>query len=417
VSVPRTLGADTSGKPAEASIRRVLPLALVTCTGMLAMDLYLPAVPSLQEALAVGVELAQATVAVFLVGLAASQLLWAEALGRIGPRRSILVGITLLVAGSAGCALASGIETLLLMRLVQGLGAGAATVIAPTVVRATLTGADAVRGMAAIAMIESIVPAVGPVLGALLLPQIGWRGVFWTLSATAVAVLPFVARVTPPQLPGLDRTVDASFRRILRDGRYVRLAASHALSVGALLTFVASAPQLVLHALGLPPSGFAVLQVLSVATFALMATQAGRISGRIGAARSVQVGAWAQATLCAALLAVTAIGQLSFVALVVFWCGFCGALAVRGPSAFMEALTVPAAQMGRASAMLVLGILLAGALGTQLVAPAMEGRSGVELAAAMLAIAGASLLLVARYPHARATAELRPASAAEAPLP
>jgi MFS family permease len=62
-----------------SSVRTVLPLALVSGTSMLAMDLFLPAVPSLQGALGIEVAQAQATVALFLAGLAGSQLLWDEA--------------------------------------------------------------------------------------------------------------------------------------------------------------------------------------------------------------------------------------------------------------------------------------------------------------------------------------------------
>jgi hypothetical protein len=59
------------------SIHTILPLAVLTATGMLAMDLFLPAVPAvpaLQRALGVSVAQGQLTVAVFLAGLAASQL-------------------------------------------------------------------------------------------------------------------------------------------------------------------------------------------------------------------------------------------------------------------------------------------------------------------------------------------------------
>src|SRR5688572_2102423 len=105
----------------HASARTTLPLAIVTCTSMLAMDLFLPAVPTLQRGLGIDVERAQATIAVFLAGLAASQLLWAEALNRWGPRRTVQVGISLLVVGGIGCALAPGIEVLLAMRLIQGV--------------------------------------------------------------------------------------------------------------------------------------------------------------------------------------------------------------------------------------------------------------------------------------------------------
>jgi MFS family permease len=392
----------------SASIRTLLPLALLTGTSMLAMDLFLPAVPTLQASLGIGVTRAQATIAIFLAGLAGSQLLWGEALTRLGPRRCVLLSVSLLALASLGCALAPGIELLLALRLLQGIAAGAATVVAPSVIRATLGDADAVRGIATIASIEAIVPAAGPVLGSVLLLWADWRGTFWSVALAALIVLPFVVRVTPHQLPGLDRAVSARYRDILRNGRFTRLALPHALALGALLTFVGSAPQLLQHALGLKAPAFATLQVIGVAAFILTATQASRISQRIGAMRAVQLGALLQCTLCAALLVRAWIATPSFVALALFWCAFCAALAVRGPAAFSEALRVPPSQMGRASAMMVLLLLLAGAAGTQGVAPFMTGTSAVPLAAALLAMTLTSLALVLRYRVDAATHKVAP---------
>ncbi len=384
----------------RASLRTVLPLAAITCTSMLAADLYLPAVPRLQEALGIDVTLAQATVAIFFAGLAVSQLLWAELMKHWGPRRAVLVGGSLLALASAGAALASNIDVLLTMRLLQGLAAGVSTVVSPSVIRAMLDDTDAVRGIAAISMIEAMVPAAGPVLGAALLLSVDWRGLFWIVAIMSVVALPLIVRVTPVELPGLDHSVDASYRRILANRKYRRLALSHALCVGGLLTFVASAPQLVVNALGLQVSAFATLQVLGVATFMVMASQSGRISHRIGPARAVQLGATLQVVLCVGLLLSALLLPVSFAGVAVFWCGFCGSLAIRGPSAFSEALALPPSQMGRASAMLVLALLLASALGTQLVAPFMDGQSIVPLAVAVLVQVVISLLLVIPYPQA-----------------
>jgi MFS transporter, DHA1 family, multidrug resistance protein len=206
------------------SVRTLAPLALLTGASMLAMDLFLPAVPTLQGALGITVTQAQATIAVFLAGLAGSQLLWGEALNRLGPRRCVMIGIGLLIVASVGCALATGITMLLSMRLLQGVAAGAATVVAPSVIRATLGDVDAVRGMATIASIEAIVPAAGPVLGTALLTWTNWRGTFWLIAAASLLVLPFVLRVTPARLPGLDLSVPARYRDILGNRRFVRLA-------------------------------------------------------------------------------------------------------------------------------------------------------------------------------------------------
>jgi len=149
-----------------SSIRTVLPMALVvTCTSMLAMDLYLPAIPDLQRGLGLSVEQGQATVAVFLVGLGLSQLLWGAALQRLGPRNCVAAGMLGLLVATLGCALADSAAMLLAMRLVQGVASGAATVVAPTVIRATLAEKDGVRGIAAIAMVEAVVPAAGPIAG------------------------------------------------------------------------------------------------------------------------------------------------------------------------------------------------------------------------------------------------------------
>ena len=383
----------------SASIRTILPLAFVTGVSMAAMDLYLPAVPALQTGMGISISMAQATVAVYLAGLAGAQLLWGELLNRLGPRRCLQWGLGLLALTSLGCALAPSIETLLALRLLQGVAAAAATVVAPTVVRATLGDADVVRGIAAISMVEAIVPAAGPVLGAMLLTVTDWRGTFWVLAALSLLVLPWVVKIAPRQLPGINLAHDASYAGILRNRSYVRLALSHALCMGALLTFLSSAPQLLQHTLGLGTSAFALLQVLGVGSFMLGATQSGRLATRLGHARAVRLGNAVQLLACTLALAGAVLGQLSYAAVAAYWMCFCGALAIRGPATFVDALAVPPAQMGRATALLVLALLAAGAVGTQLVAPFLGGEdSAVPLFCGVLLQLLVSAALVWRYP-------------------
>ncbi len=385
----------------SASVKTVLPLSLVTGASMLAMDFYLPAVPSLQTAFGIDVTLAQATIALFLAGLAASQLLWAELMTRFGPRHAVRIGIWMLVATSAACALATTIEVLLLMRLIQGVAAGAAMVVAPSVVRATLSDADAVRGVATISMVEAIVPAAGPVLGALLLMYADWRATFWVIGILTLLVLPFVMRVTPRDLPGMDRTVNASYAAVLANRKFRCLAGSHALSFGALVAGVASAPQVVVNALELGPSWFSLLQVLGVSSFIIVASQAGGISKRLGVAGAIRLGAWIQALACAAMLLLSQLVPLSFASLGIFWCVFCAGLAIRGPATFSEVLALPPAQMGRASAMLTLAVLVAGAICTQAVAPFLAGRSIAPLMTIMLVACLLSLAALLPYLRGR----------------
>jgi predicted MFS family arabinose efflux permease len=323
---------------------------------------------------------------------------------RLGPRRCVLIGVSLLVLSAFGCALAPDIGWLLAMRALQGAAAGAATVVAPSVVRATLPDEHAVKGIASIAMIESAVPAAGPVLGSALLLVMDWRATFWILGGVTLLALPFVVRVTPRELPGLDRSAASGYGAIVGNRRFVRLALCHALCFGALLSFVASAPQLMVHAYGRGAASFAALQLMSVLCFMAVASQSGRISRRFGAARAVQAGCWAHVALCGGFALAAWLGQPGYATVAVFWCAFTAVLAVRGPAAFSEALALPPVQMGRASALLMLAILAAGALGTQGVAPFMSGNSPLPLALAMLGLCVASLAMVLPYPHGRASA-------------
>jgi predicted MFS family arabinose efflux permease len=238
------------------------------------------------------------------------------------------------------------------------------------------------------------------VLGAALLVYTSWRGTFWILAAASLLLLPIVVRITPRELPGLDRSTPAGYGVILANRRFLRLILSHALVIGALLMFVASAPQFLRNVYGLGASAFAALQVMGVAGFIATASRTSRIAARIGNETAVKLGSIAQIVLCAALALFSLAGYASYPVLLVFWCAFCSLLAVRGPPAISDALHLPAAQMGRASAVMVLSFLAATALGTQLIAPFLERSSMLPMAVGMLLMTLGSIALISPYPAA-----------------
>ena len=91
---------------------------------------------------------------------------------------------------------------------------------------------------------------------------------------------------------------------------------------------------------------------------------------------------------------------MPYAVVVAYWVCFCGALAIRGPATFGDALAVPPAQMGRATALLVLALLAAGSVGTQLVAPFMgQADSAAPLfGAVLLMLLGSAALVWPVYP-------------------
>ena len=116
----------------ESSVWKIaLPMATLTAVGMLATDLYLPAVPGLPEKLNGTIVQAQWTLASFLASLAISQILWGWASDRYGESGVIKLGMYFLLGGSVMCALSSDFFVLILGRTIQGLGAGSATAAVP----------------------------------------------------------------------------------------------------------------------------------------------------------------------------------------------------------------------------------------------------------------------------------------------
>jgi len=383
-------------RASQTGIKTILPLALLTCNSILAMDLYLPAVPTLQRDLSTNVELVQGTIALYFLGLALSQLFWGELVSKIGPRKCIQLGVTGLFVCSLVCAFSTSIDALLVWRTLQGFFAGAATVIAPVVIKATLEEKAAIKGIGVISGIEALMPILGPVLGALLLEYWSWRAVFVVLAAASILILPLVSGIAPRKLRL--QHVAGTGSALHKDWRYIKLALSHALAMGALLTFIASAPQLVEKSLGLGRPHFLLLQVVGVVSFIVTISISGIWSSRLGVARTVQWGAILQCGAAAlALLALYAV-DFGFTHVAVFWAVFCCAMAIRGPTAYIDALNVPAASLGRASATLVLALLCFGALGTVLVAPYLHGMACAPLILVMLLMLLLSAALVMKYP-------------------
>ena len=101
------------------------PLLLTTAIGLLATDLYLPAIPIIADALDASVEHAQYTLVAFFAAFSAFQLVYGALAQRFNAGTILALAIALLAIGSLIGALAQSIETLIAARLIQGVGASA----------------------------------------------------------------------------------------------------------------------------------------------------------------------------------------------------------------------------------------------------------------------------------------------------
>jgi DHA1 family bicyclomycin/chloramphenicol resistance-like MFS transporter len=171
------------------SKRFILTLGLLTATAALTVDLSLPAIPAMVDALATTLPLAQKIVGIFMIGMACGQIpagLFSDRLGRLP---TLYVGLVIFAGAGTVAAASNDIGILLAARFVQGIGAAAAVVLSRAIIRDVASGRAAARLMSLMTMIFTAAPVLAPTIGALLVAQWGWRAPFIVIAALGVLII------------------------------------------------------------------------------------------------------------------------------------------------------------------------------------------------------------------------------------
>jgi EmrB/QacA subfamily drug resistance transporter len=110
---------------------------------------------------------------------------------RFGSKRTLLAAIAVFTLASALCGVAGSLSQLVVFRVLQGVGGGMLTPVGMAMLYRTFPPQDRVR-LASILMIPTaLAPAIGPVLGGLLVTDLSWRWVFYVNLPIGVAAFIF----------------------------------------------------------------------------------------------------------------------------------------------------------------------------------------------------------------------------------
>ena len=194
-------------------LRIALVLGLLSAIGPFAIDMYLPALPSIGSTLNASASAVQASLMAFFISLGLGQMVYGPASDMLGRKKPMYFGLLIFAVGSVGCAMAPDIHTLVVWRFVQGLGACAGMVVPRAVVRDLHTGEEAARLMALLTLVFSVSPILAPLVGSFLIEWQGWRAVFWAVTvAAALAVLLMATSMEETRAPEerVDSTVQSA---------------------------------------------------------------------------------------------------------------------------------------------------------------------------------------------------------------
>jgi DHA1 family bicyclomycin/chloramphenicol resistance-like MFS transporter len=389
----------------------VLVLGALTAFGPVSVDLYLPAFPTIARALDTDAGAVQLSLATYMIGLAVGQVLYGRLSDIYGRRRPMVAGISLYVAASVACAAAPSVETLVGLRLLQGLGGCAGIVIARAIVRDLFEGVEAARFFARLTLVFGVAPVVAPILGAQILTIAGWRAIFGVLAAYGVACLASVAWL-PETLPAERRraggVADAlvSYGMVLRNRAFLAYSVSGSLGGAAMMAYLVSSPAVVIDQFGRSAQLFGLVFAANALGFIVVSQLMGRRVVRVGGARVLRAGLLAQALSGGVLLALAVAGVGGLAALLVPMLAVVSSVgAILPPSAALAMTPFPHAA-GAASAVygtLQTGLAAAAAAVVSAVSAEPATAMGVVLVGASV-LASSVLLLGAPRPVSRPSA-------------
>jgi len=195
----------------------VVTLGLLTAVAALTVDLSLPAIPAMAEALGTSLSRGQQIVGIFMGGMACGQIPGGLLADRSGRIPILYIGLGIFTIAAIVAATANSIEMMLAARFVQGFGAAFSIVLSRAIVRDVASGIDAARLMSLMTMIFTAAPVIAPSIGALLLTVWDWRAPFIVIAACGVlmigAIRTFLVETHTPNKDGhAIRQLQSSFK-------------------------------------------------------------------------------------------------------------------------------------------------------------------------------------------------------------
>jgi len=338
--------------------RIAVVLGLLTAVGPFAIDMYLPALPSIGEDLNAGTVSVQMSLLVFFLSMGLAQIIVGPISDMIGRKAPLYIGLVLFIVGSIGSALAGSIEVLIAFRFLQGLGASAGMVVPRAVVRDLHTGTEAARLMSLLMLVFSISPILAPLTGSVVIESFGWRAVFWSVTIAAVLAVVLLATSLKETRPVEERRGSSlrsalgGYRFLMGDRNFLGLSFIGGFGISSFFVYLSSSSFVLIDHYGLSPTLYSVFFSINAVAFFAMSQLTGTLTERFGLRRVVRAAVVSYATVMVALLATMAAGIQSLWVLASFLFVGYGFLGLVIPTTSVLAMDDHGSIAGTASALM-----------------------------------------------------------------
>lgn len=251
----------------------VFLLGSLTAMGPLAVDMYLPSLPSIATSLNASPASVSITLAAFFAGLGIGQFVYGPLSDRIGRRPPLIFGMALFIIGAVGCALAPNIYWLIFARFLQALGGSAGQTVARASVRDRFHHQMSARVLSLLMLVVGLAPIIAPIFGGYLLVVADWRAIFWfqAIVSTCVGIWMLIrldeSRPEAILIQSRSEHPVAAYWALLKQPRIVGYTLSGAFNSGAFFSWLAFAPYVLMTVYGVSKEHFGWLFGLNAAGF------------------------------------------------------------------------------------------------------------------------------------------------------
>ncbi|PHM38501.1 Chloramphenicol resistance protein [Xenorhabdus innexi] len=270
----------------------ILFLSPFNLLASMAMDMYLPVMPFITDALGAGAGTIQLTLTVYMILLGIGQLLFGPLSDRFGRRPVLLGGGIIYTVASFGLAITSSSEVFLGLRIIQACGASACIVAMFAAVRDIYSGRQEINFIyGLLGSMLAMVPAIAPLLGTLIDVWLGWRAIF-VLLGISMAVTVIVFWIFCPE-SRQKRMADFQWSQLLLPVKSLNFwlyTFCYSAGLGSFFVFFSTAPWVMMNRQGLSQITFSLLFATVAIAMMVAARSVGNLIAQWGLLKTLRIG-------------------------------------------------------------------------------------------------------------------------------
>lgn len=271
--------------PKNSKIFLILLLGTLSAFGPFVVDLYLPALPQLATFFQTSPAMTQLTLTTAMIGLAVGQLILGPISDKFGRKKPLLISLFIYIISTALIIFSPNIETLIVLRTIQGLASAGSVVISRAVATDLYRGRAMTRFFGLLMTINGLAPIISPVLGSLLLEYISWHGIFIFLMLIGITVLAFCFRLAESLRPedrlhGSILSTFGTFTIIAKNKLFMCYVAIQSFLFATMFAYIASSPFILQSFYGLSAFVFSLCFSANGSALVIGANIGGKLTNR-----------------------------------------------------------------------------------------------------------------------------------------